>query len=125
MEENELTYKIRGAIFSTYAEYGPGLLESVYEIVLFKKIQKMGLDVKVQVPVPLYIDNEKMEIGFRVDLLVENKVIVEIKSVEYLVEVHHKQLITYLKLSGLKIGLLVNFKTDNIANSIYRKIWTE
>jgi GxxExxY protein len=86
------------------------------------ELQKEGLSVKSQVPIPLVYDNIKLEIGFRIDLLVENKVVVEIKSLENLAEVHHKQVITYLKLSGKKLGLLVNFNCAQIEKAIYRKV---
>ncbi len=122
MTENEISYKIRGAIFKVYNALGPGLLESSYEAVLLYELKKEGLDVKSQVPLPLIYDDIKMDIGYRLDLLVEDKVIVEIKSVENLAEVHHKQLITYLKLSGKKLGLLVNFNCMEIDKSIYRKV---
>jgi len=120
--ENEISYKIRGAIFKVFNELGPGLLESAYEAALMYELQKEGLTVKSQVPIPLVYDNIKLEIGFRIDLLVENKVVVEIKSVENLAEVHHKQVITYLKLSGKKLGLLVNFNCAQIEKAIYRKV---
>ncbi|HEX9649355.1 MAG TPA: GxxExxY protein [Cyclobacteriaceae bacterium] len=120
--ENEISYKIRGAIFKVFNELGPGLLESAYEAALMYELQKEGLSVKSQVPIPLVYDNIKLEIGFRIDLLVENKVVVEIKSVENLAEVHHKQVITYLKLSGKKLGLLVNFNCAQIEKAIYRKV---
>jgi GxxExxY protein len=120
--ENEISYKIRGAIFKVFNELGPGLLESAYEAALMYELQKEGLMVKSQVPIPLVYDNIKLEIGFRIDLLVENKVVVEIKSVENLAEVHHKQVITYLKLSGKKLGLLVNFNCAHIEKAIYRKV---
>jgi GxxExxY protein len=120
--ENEISYKIRGAIFKVFNELGPGLLESAYEAALMYELQKEGLSVKSQVPIPLVYDNIKLEIGFRIDLLVENKVVVEIKSLENLAEVHHKQVITYLKLSGKKLGLLVNFNCAQIEKAIYRKV---
>jgi len=109
MTENDISYRIRGAIFKVFNELGPGLLESAYEAVLMYELAKEGLDVKAQVPLPLVYDEIKLDVGYRIDLLVENKVIIEIKSVENLAEVHHKQVLTYLKLSGLKLALLVNF----------------
>ncbi len=122
MNENEITYKIRGAIFSVYNNLGPGLLESAYEIALQHEILKLGLKVESQIALPLVYDGLHKDAGYRIDLLIENKVIIEIKSVENLAEVHHKQLITYLKLSGIKIGLLVNFNTSDITTSIFRKV---
>jgi GxxExxY protein len=120
--ENELSYVIRGSIFRIHNRLGPGLLESVYESVLAYELEKEGLKVKNQVGLPLVYDDCRMETGYRVDLLVEGKVIIEIKSVENLMEVHHKQLLTYLKLSGLKLGLLVNFNSAEIDKSIFRKV---
>lgn len=122
MTENDISYKIRGAIYEVYKNLGPGLLESVYEAVLTFELQKLGLKVETQVPVPVVYKDQKLEVGFRLDILVENKVIIEIKSVENLVEVHHKQVLTYLRLIGLKLGLLVNFNSDDILKSIYRKV---
>lgn len=120
--ENEISYQIRGCIFKVYNELGPGLLESVYEAVLAFQLQEEGLTVKTQVPVPLIYANQKLEVGFRIDILVNNLVIIEVKSVEQLADVHHKQVLTYLKLYDKKLGILVNFNTDNISNSIYRKV---
>ncbi len=122
MTENEISYKIRGAIFKVYNALGPGLLESAYEAVLAYELNKQGLEVKTQVPLPLIYEEVKLDVGYRIDILVENKVIIEIKSVEAISEVHHKQVITYLKLSGLKLGLLVNFNCEDIQKSIYRKV---
>lgn len=122
MELNDISYKIRGAVFKVYSELGPGLLESVYELALAYELRNEGLNIRTQVPIPVIYHDVKLDGGFRLDILVENQVIIEIKSVENLAEVHHKQVITYLKLSNLKLGLLVNFNTDNIASSIYRKV---
>lgn len=122
MTENEISYKIRGAIFKVFNALGPGLLESAYEAVLVHELIKDGLEVKSQVALPLIYDDIMMDVGYRIDLLVEDKVIVEIKSVENLAEVHHKQVITYLKLSEKKLGLLVNFNCTEIDKSIFRKV---
>src|SRR5690606_16632450 len=122
MTENDISYKIRGAIFKVYNALGPGLLESAYEAVLMHELTKEGLEVKAQVPLPLVYDDIKMDVGYRIDLLVENKVIIEIKSVENLAVVHHKQVLTYLKLSGLKLGILVNFNSSEIDKGIFRKV---
>ena len=122
MELNEITYILRGCIFKIFNTLGPGLLESAYEAALLYEIKKTGLEVRSQVALPMIYESINMDIGYRIDLLIENKVLIEIKSVESIVEVHHKQVITYLKLSGLQLGLLVNFNTSNIANSIYRKV---
>ena len=122
MTENEISYKIRGAIFKVYNALGPGLLESAYEAILSYELTQMELNIKTQVSLPLIYNDIKLDVGYRLDILVEDKVIIEIKSVENLIEVHHKQLITYLKLSGKKLGLLVNFNTNDIEHSIFRKV---
>jgi GxxExxY protein len=122
MKENEISYTIRGAIFKVYKELGPGLLESVYEAALLYQLKKDGLEANSQVPIPVIYDGQELNIGFRIDILVENKVIIEIKSVEELSRMHHKQVITYLKLTKLKLGILVNFNSDNVLNSIFRKV---
>jgi GxxExxY protein len=96
--ENDISYIIRGAIFKVYNNLGPGLLESVYVAALLFELKNEGLIVKKEVPIPVYYENEKLELGFRLDLLVENKVIIEVKSVEKLAKVHHKQVLTYLNL---------------------------
>lgn len=120
MKENDISYDIRGAIFKVYNQLGPGLLESVYEAALKYELTRMGHKVVSQVGIPVTYEDQKMDIGFRLDLLVGKKVIIEIKSVETLLPVHHKQLLTYLKLSGKKLGLLVNFNTDEIEKNIIR-----
>lgn len=122
MTENEISFKIRGAIFKVFNALGPGLLESAYEAVLAYELTFMGLNVKTQVPLPLVYNEIKLDVGYRLDLLVEEKVIIELKSVEYISDVHHKQLITYLKLSGKKLGLLVNFNCNEIDQAIFRKV---
>lgn len=120
MDVNEISYTIRGAIFKVYNALGPGLLESVYEAALKYELTKTGLNVNAQVPIPVIYDDIKLDLGFRLDLFVNNKVIIEIKSVETLAPVHHKQLLTYLKITDTKLGLLVNFNTDNIVTGITR-----
>lgn len=120
MEENDITYKIRGCIFLVYKNLGPGLLESVYEAALLYELKKYNLEVKSQVVLPILYDGIDLEIGFRLDILVEEKVIIEIKSVEDLSKLHFKQLLTYLKLSRKKVGILVNFNCENITENIKR-----
>lgn len=122
MTENEISYQIRGAIYKVYNAVGPGLLESVYQHLLIYELRKNGLNVRAEVSLPLYYDNIKIDIGFRADIIVEDKVIIELKSVECILPVHHKQLLTYLKITGLKLGILVNFNTDDLNHSIFRKI---
>jgi GxxExxY protein len=121
-DENDISYHIRGSIFKVYNELGTGLFESVYEAALLYQLKKDGLEVKSQVPVEVYYDGQKLDVGFRLDLLVENKVIVEIKSIEDFSNVHHKQVINYLRLTNLKLGLLVNFNADDIRENILRKV---
>ena len=122
MEENEISFKIRGCIFKVYNSLGPGLLESVYEAALVYELQAMNLLSETQVPIPVIYNEIKLDLGFRADVIVESKVIIEIKSVENIAEVHHKQVLTYLKLTGIKLGLLVNFNIEDISHSIYRKV---
>jgi GxxExxY protein len=122
MTENDISFKIRGAIFRVYNNLGPGLLESVYVAALAYELKKEGVAVKTQVALPVVYETEALDLGFRIDILVNEIVIVEVKSIEALHEVHHKQVLTYLKLSHYKLGLLVNFNTDNIVNSIIRKV---
>jgi GxxExxY protein len=114
MDINEITYKTRGAIFAVFNELGPGLLESVYEAALTHELISLGLKVRNQVPVPVIYKEVKLDIGFRLDIIVEEQVIIEIKSVELMHNVHKKQLLTYLKLSNKKLGLLVNFNSDKL-----------
>lgn len=122
MTEEEITYKIRAAIYEVYFELGPGLLESCYEFGLIRELESRGLTVKSQVRLPLIYKDWTWNDAFRLDLLVEDQIIIEVKSVEELHKVHHKQVITYLKLSGLRLGILVNFNTDFIKGSIFRKL---
>jgi GxxExxY protein len=118
--ENDISFEIRGAAFKVHTALGPGLLESVYETALSYELSQMGYDVKNQVGVPMVYADIKMDVGFRLDILVNNLVIVEIKSVETLTDIHHKQLLTYLKLSGKKLGLLINFNCSSLKDSIVR-----
>ncbi|MBQ2002841.1 MAG: GxxExxY protein [Bacteroidaceae bacterium] len=122
MDENELSYKIRGAIFKVYNTLGPGLLESVYEAALCYQLKKDGLKVDNQVKVDVVYDGKVLPVDYRIDILVDDKVVIELKSVESLLPVHHKQLLTYLKLTKKKLGLLVNFNSDDITQSIIRKV---
>ena len=122
MEENDISFKIRGCIFKVYNSLGPGLLESVYEAALLYELLYINLGVESQVPIPVVYNGLKLDLGFRADLIVEKKVIFEIKSVVNIAEVHHKQVLTYLKLTGIKLGLLVNFNSEDISHSIHRKV---
>jgi GxxExxY protein len=114
MELNDLTYKIRGGIFKVHSSLGPGLFESVYEAALLYELVEMGLSVQSQIGVPVNYNGVLLELGFRLDILVEDSVIIEIKSVEAIKDVHKKQLLTYLKLSNKKLGILVNFNTSTL-----------
>ena len=122
MTENVISFLIRKCIFKVYNSLGPGLLESVYEAAMLYELQKEGLKTKQQMPIPVVYEGIYLDKGFRLDILVEDKVIIEIKSVDFINGVHHKQLITYLKLADIKLGLLVNFNADNINDSIFRKV---
>lgn len=120
MNENDISYLIRGCIFKVSNNLGRGLLESVYEAALLYELKKNNLNAKSQVLLPVMYEDIVLELGFRLDIVVEDKVIIEIKSVEELSRVHYKQLLTYLKLSKLKLGMLVNFNTDDIQSNIKR-----
>ena len=122
LSENDISYIIRGSVFKVFNVLGPGLLESAYEAALIFELNKEGISVKSQVPLPLIYEGCHLRVGYRIDLLVENKVIIEVKSVEHLLDVHHKQLLTYLKLSKKKLGILVNFNCTEISKSIFRKV---
>ncbi len=114
MELNDLTYKIRSAIFSVHNELGPGLLETIYESALAFELINLGLEVKSQVTLPVIYKNFDLGIGYKMDILVNNMVIIEVKSVKELHDVHRKQVLTYLKLSGHKLGLLINFNVSSL-----------
>ena len=120
MTDNELTYQIRGAIFEVYNTLGPGLLESVYEEALVFELQQQGLHVERQLEVPIKYKGNELKTALRLDLLVEDQVIVELKSVEEMKPVFAKQLLTYLRLLNKRVGLLVNFSSNNIREGIIR-----
>lgn len=121
MHENQISGTVLDAYFHIHCILGPGLFESVYEEVLcYELTTKRGLFVQRQHPIPVVYDALKMELGFRADLIVERKVIVEIKSIDLVAPVHHKQLLTYLRLTGLKVGLLVNFNEALIKDGVKR-----
>ena len=121
MTDNEITYQIRGAIYDVYKNLGPGLLESVYEEAMVYELQKRGLKVERQVEMPIHYDGHLLKTSLRLDLLVEGRVIVELKSVKEMQDVFWKQTRTYLRLLGLNVGILVNFNTDDILDdSIHR-----
>jgi GxxExxY protein len=120
MLENEISYQVRGAIFEVYNQFGPGLLESVYKQALHVGLIKKGLSARNEVGIGVEYENCDLGLGFRIDLLVEEKLILEVKSVEMMADVHHKQVLTYLKLTGCRLGILVNFNTSDISSSIVR-----
>jgi GxxExxY protein len=120
MTENEISYKIIGAAIELHKTIGPGLLESAYENALAFELRELGLKVEQQYPMPFIYKEVKQDIGYRLDLIVENKVIIEVKSVEMLAPVHYAQLLTYLKLSDIKLGLLMNFNSKILKENIHR-----
>ena len=120
MTENELSKIIINTCYNIHVQLGPGLLESVYEEILYHELLEQGLKVERQKAIPVIWKDRKMEIGVRVDLIVENKVIIELKSVEIIAPVHPKQLLTYLRITGLKLGLLINFNEKLIKDGIKR-----
>ncbi len=120
MTENEIAKIIVNTAYNIHVKLGPGLLESVYEEILYYELNKENLMVERQKAIPVIWEKKKMEIAFRADLIVENKVIIELKSVERIAPVHPKQLLTYLKTTNLKLGLLINFNEKLIKNGITR-----
>jgi GxxExxY protein len=120
MTHNELTGVIIDTAMHVHRELGPGLLESVYEVVLAHELGKRGLAVQTQVPIPVNWDDVRLDIGFRADLVVESLVVVEIKSVEALAPVHKKQVLTYLRLMDKRVGLLINFNVELLKDGITR-----
>ncbi|MFN9111126.1 MAG: GxxExxY protein [Bacteroidota bacterium] len=120
MDENQLSRIVFNDALKVHRNLGPGLLESSYEECLFHELNKSGLFVERQKSLPLVYENVKLDIGYRVDLLIEKKLIIELKSVDALNEIHFAQLLTYLKLSNCKLGLLINFNVTLIKNGIKR-----
>ena len=120
MTENDLTYLIRKGIFDVYNTLGSGLLESVYEKALIIELESQGLEVKSEFTISVIYKEIDLGIAFRGDILVEDKIIVEVKSVVELLPIHHKQLLNYLKLTDLHLGILVNFNTDDLPKNIVR-----
>jgi len=122
MTENEISKIIFDCALKVHKTLGPGLLESAYEECLFYELGKTDLKIEKQKPLPLIYEDVKLEVGYRVDIIVENKVIIEIKSVEALNDVHLAQILTYLKLSDCKLGMLINFNVTLIKNGIKRVV---
>jgi GxxExxY protein len=122
MKENDIGSIVVNTAIELHRKLGPGLLENVYEILLMKSLVKKGLSVQRQVLFPIEFEGVHFDTGFRVDLLIEGKVIIELKSVEKIIPVHKKQLLTYLKLSNIKIGYLINFGAEVMKDGIVRII---
>jgi GxxExxY protein len=120
MTENEIAAIVVDVAFQMHTKLGPGLLESVYQAVMEYELRKRGLYVERQVPVPVHWDGITLEVGFRADIIAEHKVVIELKSVEEINPVHKKQLLTYLRLTDCRLGLLINFNTELIKHGIYR-----
>ncbi|MCC5937042.1 MAG: GxxExxY protein [Lunatimonas sp.] len=120
MTENDISKIVVNTAYDIHVKLGPGLLESVYEEIMFFELSKQGMNVERQKAIPVIWDELKMDLGFRADIIVEKKVIVELKSVEAIAPVHPKQLLTYLKITGLKLGLLINFNEKLIKDGIIR-----
>ena len=118
MDLNDLSYKIRGVIYKVHSALGPGLFENVYEAAMIYELQESGLSVRSQVVLPVFYKDIVLELGFKIDLLIEETVTVEIKSVRELQDVHKKQLTNYLKLSKIELGLLVNFNVASLVDKV-------
>src|SRR5713101_6032067 len=122
MTEDEIATQVVDAAYKIHTTLGPGLLESVYKAVMAEELARRGLHVVRQQAIPVVYENVKLEVGFRAGLIVERKVIVEIKSVEALAPVHKKQVLTYLRLADKRLGLLINFDTELIKDGISRVV---
>ena len=122
MIENEISNKVLGICIEVHSALGPGLLESAYKECVYYKLVKEGLKVEKEKPMPLVFEEVKLECGYRLDLLVENKLVIEIKSVEALNDVHLAQTLTYLKLGDYRLGLLINFNVSKLKYGIKRVI---
>ena len=120
MTENEISHKIIGAAIEVHKYLGPGLLESSYETCLAYELKQLGLNIKTQIALPLVYKGVKLSAGYRIDILVENNVIIEVKSVDMLADIHTAQLLTYLKLKELKLGLLINFNSVRVIDGVKR-----
>ena len=122
MNENQIAAAVVDAAFKIHTTLGPGLLESVYEATLEYELRNRGLSVLRQIGLPVYYEGLKLEIGYRVDLIVGDKVIIEIKSIEALAPIHKRQLLTYLRLANMRLGLLINFNVERIKDGIQRVV---
>jgi len=117
---NKISYDIIGCAYKVHSNLGPGLLESTYEVCLAYELNKLKYDIKVQKAMPVVYEDVKLDAGYRIDLLVENSVIVELKSVEALNDIHTAQILTYMKLSNVHLGLLINFNVKDLKQGIRR-----
>lgn len=122
MTENEISNKVIGCAIEVHKQLGPGLLESAYQTCLLHELQELGLKVRVEVPMPVVYKSIRLDHGYRMDILVEEKVVIEVKTVEFLTDVHKAQVLTYLKLGNYKLGLLLNFHVSTLKQGIKRII---
>ena len=122
MTQNEISQKIIGAAIEVHKQLGPGLLESSYEVCLAYELRQLGLNIQTQVVLPLVYKRVKLDAGYRIDLLIENKIIVEVKAINALADIHTAQLLTYLKLKNLNLGLLINFNCVKVIDGVKRVI---
>jgi len=120
MTENDISFNVRKAAFAVHTALGPGLLESSYEAAMLYELRSAGFEVQVQVGLPMVYAGQQLDVGYRIDMLINRKVIVELKSVDSILDVHKKQLLTYLKLSKCKLGLLINFNVVHVKEGILR-----
>jgi len=123
MEQNAITSQILKAAYTVHTNLGPGLLESAYEACLYYELLATGLTVERQLPMPLIYKEIKMDTGYRIDLLVEKSIVIEVKAIDAFTDVHLAQMITYLKLSKCKVGLLINFHVSSLKNGIKRVVY--
>ena len=120
---NELSHQVMSAAYTVHSELGPGLLESAYKACLVYELKKRGIGASVEVPVPLIYDQNKLgDVGYRIDILVADELVIEVKALEGIAPVHCAQLVSYLKLSGRGLGLLINFNTASLKDGIYRRV---
>jgi GxxExxY protein len=122
VKENDITYKVIGCAIKVHKSLGPGLLESAYQECLFYELKKEGLNVEKERSMPLVYEDVKLDVGYTIDLLVEEKIVIELKSVECLSDVHRAQILTYMKLGEYKLGLLINFNVTKLTDGIERFI---
>jgi GxxExxY protein len=122
MNDNAIATTIVHGAYLVHTSLGPGLFESVYEVALAHELTKLGLSISKQHPIPVVYDSVRMKMGFRADLLVERRIIVEVKAVEAVAPIHRAQVLTYLRVAGLQLGLLINFNVPLIKNGIFRVV---